>query len=288
VLARGCTILRLARTTVTSPIFLSPFNNQITFPVGPLYCRLQFLDLSMATLSPTCLSSLLATCRQLKKLALENCELDPPAVEAIAGNPDLQALHLGGTRGLSAPLVTRILQACTQIQELNLGWCGLSEAAVDAAVGGLSPALERLCLSGNRETLLDRHIDVIGARCPSLRELDVSDATKLTSLTISSVVERLPLLESLSTSRCYAIAPSSYLYLSSCSRCTSTTTSIYATLAAISITTTATTSTFTTTSLLYLNVFGVLREMAMEELTSRLEGDTPHHLTSSLLDLLAT
>ena len=102
------------------------------------------------------------------------------------------------------------------------------------------------------------------------------------------MVERLPLLESLSTSRCYAIAPSSYLYLSSCSRCTSTTTSIYATLAAISITTTATTSTFTTTSLLYLNVFGVLREMAMEELTSRLEGDTPHHLTSSLLDLLAT
>merc|ERR1719342_1998297 len=74
-----------------------------------------------------------------------------------------------------------------------------------------------------------------------LEELDVSDSTKLTALTIATVVEKMPVLEALSTSRCYGIVPNSYLALCDCP------------------------------SLLYLNLFGVLRELAMEELVLRLK-----------------
>ena len=56
------------------------------------------------------------------------------------------------------------------------------------------------------------------------------------------MVDKLGYLESLSTSRCYGISPSSYLILSTCP------------------------------TLLYLNVFGLLRDPAMVELRQRLKG----------------
>ena len=125
----------------------------------------------MATISSACLASLLSSCRLLQviitlklirmttemvktdflvwdfqKLALENCSLDAPSVNAIAQNSGLQVsepnfccqnktltknrskkrneiektktqvLHLGGTSGLTGPLVTNLLASCPSIQ----------------------------------------------------------------------------------------------------------------------------------------------------------------------------
>jgi len=244
VLSRGCSILRLARATIAEPIFVSPTSNQVTFPLGRGgldSSKLSHLDLSMATISSACLASILSSCRLLQKLALENCRLDAPSVNAIAQNSGLQVLHLGGTSGLTGPLVTNLLASCPSIQELNIGWTSLPSAGVEAVVTGVNPNIERLCFSGNRDTLLDSHLITLGDRCHNLKELDVSDSSKLTALTISTVVEKMPTLEALSTSRCYGIAPSSYLALCDCA------------------------------SLLYLNLFGVLREAATEELVLRLK-----------------
>ena len=73
---------------------------------------------------------------------------------------------------------------------------------------GVSPNIERLCFSGNRDALLDSHLSTLGEhidtvkspggpvltlssssgdRCHNLKELDVSDSTKLTALTIATV-----------------------------------------------------------------------------------------------------
>ena len=49
--------------------------------------------------------------------------------------------------------------------------------------------------------------------CPNLRDLDVSDSSLLTPASLNSMVEGLTYLESVSTSRCYNITPSSYLML---------------------------------------------------------------------------
>ena len=149
----------------------------MTFPLGQAgidSSKLSHLDLSMATISSACLASLLSSCRLLQviitlklirmttemvktnflvwdfqKLALENCSLDAPAVNAIAQNSGLQVsepifccqnkiltknrskkklmrneiektktqvLHLGGTSGLTGPLVTNLLASCPSIQ----------------------------------------------------------------------------------------------------------------------------------------------------------------------------
>lgn len=245
VLARGCLVLRMARSSVTAPIFISPYTNKSTFPVSGLSrtsAKLQYLDLSMSNLEATCLANLLSSCHQLQNLALENCSLDISSVKAISANTGIKVLHLGGTTGLTAPLLSQLLTSCLQLQELNLGWTGLSEESVGVVVNNLRCGLQRLCFSGHRDTLLDHHINKLCERCPNLKELDVSDATKLSSAALTEIVDKLTILEVLSTSRCYNITPSSYLYLSSAS------------------------------SIRYLNLFGVLRDQAMEELTTRLEG----------------
>lgn len=40
------------------------------------FCKLQYLDLSMATIAPEALADILAVCNKLKKLSLEACEVN--------------------------------------------------------------------------------------------------------------------------------------------------------------------------------------------------------------------
>ena len=176
VMARGCGVLRLARATVQPAIFSSCTSGLPTFPTTTMdTSRMQYLDLSMASLSPTCMEMLLSYCTMLKNLSLEMCSVTDSACTAISLNPSLSVLHMGQVQGLSTLGISRILSSCTCLVELNLGWCGLSGQAVQSVCDGLlQPTLRRLCLSGNRDTLLDCHMETLLASCPNLRELDVS------------------------------------------------------------------------------------------------------------------
>ena len=66
--------------------------------------------------------------------------------------------------------------------------------------------------------------------------MDISDARSLTSDSIRSIVDYTLHIEKLSTSRCFGIAPATYLKLEKCP------------------------------NLKYLNVFGVMKDGALEEL----------------------
>jgi len=190
----------------------------------------------------TCLEQLLSHCSLLRNLSLEMCSVSDITCAAIGENTNLSVLHLGMVTGITTSGLTSILRGCTQLTELNLGWTNLSGDTLTAACPLMGPTLRRLNISGNRETLLDSHVEEILHNCPNLRELDISDSSKVSSALICTLVEKLHHLESLSTSRCYSITPSSYLMLSS------------------------------SPTLLYLNVFGLLREPALVELKDRLKG----------------
>jgi len=243
VMSRGCGILRMTRATVLADIFTSSVTGLQTFPTANMESsRLMYLDLSMASLSSSCMEKLLSHCTVLKNLALEMCTVNDVICTSISMNHNLTVLHMGQVQGITTLGISRILSSCTRLLELNIGWTGLSCDAVQSVVRLVKPTLRRLCFSGNRDTLLDEHIETLLESCPNLRELDVSDSTKLTSCSLNMIVDKLRFLESLSTSRCYGISPSSYLILSTCP------------------------------TLLYLNLFGLLRDPAMEELKQRLKG----------------
>merc|ERR1719412_976321 len=254
-MTRGCCVLRLARATISPPVFVSHVTGETTFPPAlgdtsldtsvtmlETSSRLQYLDLSMASISPGCLEQVLSGCSMLRNLALEMCSLTDTACHAIAGNRNLNVLHLGQVQGLTLEGISTILERCRNLTELNLGWTELSQETVARVCGLLGPGLRRLCLAGHRDSLLDSHLAVMLDNCPNLRELDVSDCAQLSPASLSLVQEKCVYLESLSTSRCYGIAPSTYLMLAN------------------------------SPTLLYLNVFGLLREPAMVELKERLQG----------------
>jgi len=47
----------------------------------------------------------------------------------------------------------------------------------------------------------DAHVESLVVRCRNLREFDISDATKITSKSLISIIENLVRIESLSTTR---------------------------------------------------------------------------------------
>ena len=76
VIGRGCSVLRLARATMEEPVFSQQGINK---------ARLQYLDLSSATVMVTCLEQLLTHCSLLRNLSLEMCSVSDIICAAIGG-----------------------------------------------------------------------------------------------------------------------------------------------------------------------------------------------------------
>ena len=234
VLHRGVKTLRCCHTITASPVL---GNYQ-----GPF--RLEYLDLSGATLALDDLCFVLSACTTLRKVSLESMEVSDIACLALSKNLSLNTLNLCMTTGLTPEGLRVIFSNCTLLRELNLGWADLDLNAVEVVVSELPLSVERLNLAGCRFNLLGRHVERLCMRmAASLVELDLSDCG-CDQLAVEAVVEHLPVLESLSTSRCYNIPPAAYVLLQDCAR------------------------------LRYLNVYGILRQKALDELAIQLAGVT--------------
>lgn len=75
-------------------------------------CKLQYLDLSMASISVNGLATFLNFCKHLKKLSLENCQLNNDCSAAIAQNTELEVLNLAMCLGLTTSGIEAILTNC--------------------------------------------------------------------------------------------------------------------------------------------------------------------------------
>lgn len=89
ILPRGVQILKLAQAEIADPIFCE--GSEI---FGDSYMKLQYLDLSMAVISPVSLAALLSKCKYLKKLSLEKCIVNRDCCRAISQNTELEVLNL--------------------------------------------------------------------------------------------------------------------------------------------------------------------------------------------------
>lgn len=65
ILARGVHMMRAARVTINSPAIMNP----------SLECKLQYLDLSVASIQPSDLEAVIGSCKNLRKLSLEMCQV---------------------------------------------------------------------------------------------------------------------------------------------------------------------------------------------------------------------
>lgn len=150
ILARGLIILRLAQSRIQSPVFEKDFFAE------DYESKLQYLDLSMASIDKPSLVELLAVCRSLKKLSLEAIPIDVNVCRQIAMNKSLEVLNLAMCEGLTQDGVMVIVASLQSLSALNISWTQLKTNCVGIIMDNLTPAIMRLNIAGCRKSLMDK------------------------------------------------------------------------------------------------------------------------------------
>ncbi|EFA10811.2 S-phase kinase-associated protein 2 [Tribolium castaneum] len=208
ILSRQVIILRMSKTRVQDP----PILPNVKASLPDYRCRLMYLDLTMASVSPSSLVTIFNQCRRLKKLSLESVPIDDNVLVALSANRELEVLNLAMASGIGVEGLRYLLTNCRKIRELNLSWTYLNAVSIDLVCENLPPTLDRFNFSGCRKLLDDQNVVQIVTNCPNLRELDLSDCTSITG----DAVKKLTVLDELnflSLSRCYLIPYRSLLVL---------------------------------------------------------------------------
>uniref|UniRef100_A0A1E1XDG1 Putative s-phase kinase-associated protein 2 n=1 Tax=Amblyomma aureolatum TaxID=187763 RepID=A0A1E1XDG1_9ACAR len=214
VLSRGVTVLRLATADVKTPFCDGAPLLCCPDSKSSIMCKVQYLDLSMASISRSALCQLFARCTQLKKLSLEQCTVDDKICRLIGANQDLETLNMCLTTGITPIGIAHICKGCTSLTALNLSWSGMKRACLDSFVLTVTPKLRELNISGCHTELRNGHVSALVKRCPQLVELDLSDAADISCEAIHAIVNGLSNLKHLGLSRCYNIVPTTFLTLS--------------------------------------------------------------------------
>ncbi|XP_029050962.1 S-phase kinase-associated protein 2 isoform X2 [Osmia bicornis bicornis] len=207
ILPRGVQILRLAQAEIADPVFLE--NSEVL--TDGYVSKLQYLDLSMAVISPDGLAMLLSLCKYLKKLSVEKCIVNKSCCKAISENNDLETLNLTMCEGMDIDCI-KDLTKLKNLNAVNVAWCALDAKAMTLLCKSLPRTITRLNIAGCRKTMTDDNITDLVKSCPDMVELDLSDCTMLTMSTVRCILD-LSKLEHLSLSRCYGIPPSAYVTL---------------------------------------------------------------------------
>lgn len=207
ILPRGVQILRLAQTEIADSVFLE--NSEVF--IDGYVSKLQYLDLSMAVISPDGLAMLLSKCKYLKKLSLEKCTINRLGCKAISDNIDLEVLNLTMCEGMDVECIKDLMKL-KNLNAVNMAWCGLDAESMTLLCKSLPPSVTRLNIAGCRKTMSDDNVKDLVKSCPDMVELDLSDCNMLTMNTVRNLLD-LSKIEHLSLSRCYGIPPSTYLTL---------------------------------------------------------------------------
>ncbi|KAG5327600.1 SKP2 protein, partial [Pseudoatta argentina] len=230
ILPRGVQILRLAQAEIADPVFCE--GSQVLS--DSYISKLQYLDLSMAVISPMSLAVLLSKCKCLKKLSLEKCIVNRDCCRAISQNTELEVLNLTLCENINIGCIMDLMELKC-LTALNIAWCSLDNECITLLCRTLPKSITRLNLAGCRKTMTDENVKDLLRRCPDIIELDLSDCAMLTMHTVHNLLN-FSKLEHLSLSRCYSIPQSAYIRLA------------------------------TMPCLLYLDVFGLMTESVLKSL----------------------
>lgn len=165
--------------------------------------RIQYLDLSICSISYNTLNSLLEKCPALKKLSLEFIKVNDQTCQLIARCHRMETLNLTMSEGVSPDGLLSILEGCRRLQSLNLSWCHFCLESLEVLCANVNPRIQRLNIAGAKH-ITDELLSALVTRCPRLLELDVSDCPRITDIIC---ITKLNTLEHLALSRCYLLPP---------------------------------------------------------------------------------
>lgn len=169
-----------------------------TFP------KLQYLDLSSVFMDFNTLRSLLSQCSNLRKLSLENCNIDSLCCQYIGHNTNLKVLNLASTNGLDRTGLEYIV-SLQNLEELNVSWAKMANENLHYLIANMIPNIKCLNISGFLKQLADFDLSKLSSRCMKLIELDISDSMLITTSSLDKILQKNHELKVLSINRCYHI-----------------------------------------------------------------------------------
>lgn len=159
----------------------------------------------MAEVSVENLSDIFEVCTKLRKISLEFLAVNEKVFVKVAQNHDLDTLNLSMCKGVNEKCLMLLSSQCKLLSELNLAWTHLSYSCLTNVLPVLPRRLTKLNLSGSRSNMRDGHVRSICQRLTQLTELDVSDCTELTRVSVEVISSNLFQMRTLYFSRCYSI-----------------------------------------------------------------------------------
>ncbi|CAJ0585640.1 unnamed protein product, partial [Mesorhabditis spiculigera] len=207
IVARGCKVLRMSGTNVLEDEFDPAGVEKCEYYGRP---RLTHADFSRAIISSAALEWVLNGATKLQAIALENCEVTPTICRILHNNANLQFLDLSMSRGLPE-CDLRFLSAFKRMHELNLSWCALDVENLHEVVSNIPTKLSRLSLAGQKDSLVDQHIETLVQRCVNLMVLDLSESCDISREAFTLLLRELQTLTTLSMARCFGVHPMAYL-----------------------------------------------------------------------------
>ena len=174
--------------------------------------HLRHLDLGQCEMNERGMNELLFSCHNLKRLSLEYLSLEPHTVKSIClqNGKSLQTLDLetwGMGDQLKSESIPDIADYCVELRELNLSLVHLSKNSLHYLANNLTPKILKLSLRGCTN-LTDEHLKTLVTRCNKITELDLSQCDRLTSITLTNIIENLKYtLEKLDVTFCFGTEP---------------------------------------------------------------------------------
>ena len=180
IILRGTKILRMAKTTVQPPLFSNDtdhnhskhlFNTlpnkavSATHHSSRMELKLKYLDLSFSTIEETCLESLFQKCHNLKKVSLENCNLNDRILYYLSQNKTLDVLDMQMAVGITDQGLSYLAQGLRNtLVDVNLSWIGMDEDVIEEALlllANNSQTLRSLNIAGCKDALTDDRLHFI-------------------------------------------------------------------------------------------------------------------------------
>eukprot|EP00794_Sanderia_malayensis_P008076 gene8076-8940_t len=211
ILHRGTLHLKLKKTNIDGPVCLPdcPYRQQ-TSKNNKRSCdmfALKNLDASMYTFEKDGILTLLQKCKDLEVVILKGCTLSDMEIRALASNPKLVGLNMAMCDGVTTDGLKLLAKNCNRIKELNVGWTKLT-ADDCILIGKEFPGLEKLDISGMKETMTDQVLIALMGFCKNLTCIDLSDSPLIGATSIDTLITN-DKLEKIALSRCYNIPASS-------------------------------------------------------------------------------
>jgi hypothetical protein len=158
------------------------------------------LEITFSFLRDASVFALMERCKDLSRLQLRNCELEPSPHQAVA-RESMRELVVWRS-AMSDAQLSYLLRACPGLTSLTVRDCQHIRSIPSWHIGARCPLLRRLSIEDNSSSVNDDALLEVSEHCADLRALKVAGSPAVTDAGLSAIAEKCRFLEEVDIRGC--------------------------------------------------------------------------------------